>query len=137
MEGSNKANPENLDAFLRWRKKSLKSKPNIIIEAVIDPTLIYSVSNKKLFKQLLRNGIIKQTPSTLKADDFIVDQMIKRDGRIAVISNDLFSDYPELNQLRSRCQFGFMILFGELIIHEILFVSNISKIEQGALTQTH
>jgi len=88
---------------------------------VCDSSLQYRISSKEQYIKWCKEAKIIQSPATIKADEFIVSLMLNYDGNLAVISNDLFKEYRQLNSLKWRIQYGFMILFNEIFMKQFIF----------------
>jgi hypothetical protein len=116
-------NLQILDDYL----KEIKNQFSIDYLIVCDSTLQYRISNKNQYKSWCNQGKICQSPATIKADEFITSLMTKFDGNLAVISNDLFKEYKQLTKLLYRIQYGFMIIFEEIILKQFIF-SNSQRI---------
>ena len=91
---------------------------------ICDASLKYAISDQKLYEKWVRQGIISQSPSRMKADIFILQMMNEFDGEIAVISNDRFSEYTEeLDAVVHRYQLGFIIAFDQFFVEKLKIMS--------------
>ena len=112
----NKAEFKNL-VLLQEELNNLKlAREDLDWLIICDASLKYAISEPRLYERWVRQGIISQAPSRLKADIFILQMMHEFDGQIAVISNDLFSEYgEELSDVVHRYQLGFVIAFDQFL----------------------
>ena len=68
---------------------------------ICDAGLKWKISNLAEYEKWCRKGLVIRTPTKIKADEFILDIAEQFDGEIAIISNDLFSDYPRIKDLKA------------------------------------
>ncbi len=116
----NKADIQNLVVLQEELNRLKLVREDLDWIIICDASLRFAISDRKLYEKWARQGIISQSPSRMKADIFILQMMHKFDGEIAVISNDLFSEYGEqLDDVVHRYQLGFIIAFEQFFVEEI------------------
>jgi hypothetical protein len=117
-----KADINNLIILLSGLRLLQKERPEMTFEIICDAGLKRSITEPQRYEKWVRNGAIKQSSAKIKADEYIIEVMQIFDGSIMLISNDLMREYSEIDQLEHRLQFGFVFIFGELILKEIAFL---------------
>jgi len=109
-----KAKFQNLQLIREQFEKCQKEKPEMQVEIICDASLKYHIDDPTMYELWVQNGIIKQAPAYIKADILIIKYLQQYNGEIALISNDLFRDYPEMAQLKHRLQYGFAFAFNKI-----------------------
>ena len=105
---------EKIETFLN---KLVSDYPHLEFDIIVDATLKYKIDNLDLFQTAIEENRIKMCPAGSTADEFIREMIQEKEGEIAILSNDLFRQFPKpLQEKRTDWRFPVMFLNGSVII---------------------
>ncbi len=92
----------NLQLLMKTLTKMGVKKENMYI--FCDANLKYKIDNRHEYTRLINQGIIKETPAGIKADEFILSFCYDHQNAL-IVSNDLFKEYyPQLPSSNWICE---------------------------------
>ena len=94
LDGSNIAYGSSDKAFaqnIKFMIDALKKKGFIKFIVIVDASLRHKIEDKRIYNELMKDGLIKQSPARTSADKFIIEYAKEKNA--IIISNDTFSDW--------------------------------------------
>jgi hypothetical protein len=72
---------------------ALKKKGFIEFIVIVDASLRHKIEDERIYNELMKDGLIKQSPAKTSADKFIIEYAKEKNA--IIISNDTFSDWKK------------------------------------------
>lgn len=105
---------EKIETFLN---KLISDYPSLEFDIIVDANLKYKIDNLALLQTAIEENRIKMCPAGSTADEFIREMLEEKEGGVAIISNDLFRQFPKpLQDKRAEWRFPVMFLNESVII---------------------